>query len=150
MTNFSRNFLKTNFQFHLRLDRKKPSKLWHQKIPIRTVPAQLKQLKYWRVQSTNDTPIGKLSQRTIRNIFISLWVIQENPVFFSAEFSKKQASFDWNFSRIESRVFSGEAFDLLWDFGGFCGFDCSWTGLEWKIDESFRGLGIFFQWVDWN
>ncbi len=23
------------------------------------------------------------------------------------------------------------------------GFDCSWTGLEWKIDESFRGLNFF-------
>jgi hypothetical protein len=45
----------------------------------------------------------------------------------------------------EDRVegFSGEAFDLQWDFGGFLGFDCSWTGLEWKIDESFRWLGVF-------
>ncbi len=23
------------------------------------------------------------------------------------------------------------------------GFDCSWTGLEWKFDESFRELGFF-------
>jgi hypothetical protein len=48
------------------------------------------QLKYWRVQSTNDTPIGKLSQRTIRNIFISLWVIQENPVFFVQNFRRNR------------------------------------------------------------
>jgi hypothetical protein len=38
MTNFARNFRETKiFQFHLRHDRKKPSK-----IPIRTIPAQLK------------------------------------------------------------------------------------------------------------
>jgi hypothetical protein len=42
MTNFARSFRKTNFQFHLRLDRKKPSKLRHHKIPIRTIQAQLK------------------------------------------------------------------------------------------------------------
>jgi hypothetical protein len=43
----------------------------------------------------------------------------------------------------------GEAFDFLWVFGDFVGFDCSWTGLEWKIDESFRGLGFFSSgWIE--
>jgi hypothetical protein len=45
----------------------------------------------------------------------------------------------------EDRVegFLREAFDFVWVFGGFVWVDCSWTGLEWKIDESFRGLGLF-------
>ncbi len=111
------------------------------------------QLKHWRVQSTNDTPIGKLSQRTIRNIpeyLISLWVIQENPVFFLLKFSENQASFDWNFFEDRVEGFLGEAFWFSVDFlDDFVEFDCSWSGLEWKIDESFRRLGFFFSgWVE--
>jgi hypothetical protein len=45
--------------------------------------------------------------------------------------------------RGSSREFFGRNIDLLWDFGGLVGFDCCWTGLEWKIDESFRGLDFF-------
>ncbi len=107
------------------------------------------QLKYWRVQSTNDTPIGKLSQRTIRNIFISLWVIQENPVFFLQNFRRNRQVLIEIF-RGSSRGFFGRS---IWFSVGFwrifVGFDCSWTGLEWKIDESFRGLGFFSSgWIE--
>jgi hypothetical protein len=38
----------------------------------------------------------------------------------------------------------GEAFDFAVGFWRiFVGFDCSWTGLEWKIDESIRGWDFF-------
>jgi hypothetical protein len=51
--------------------------------------------------------------------------------------------------RESSRGFLGEAFDLLWVFvrilWGSIALGLDWSG---KIDESFRGLGIFFQWVD--
>jgi hypothetical protein len=36
------------------------------------------------------------------------------------------------FSKDRVESFLGEAFDLLWVSGGFVGFDCSWTGLEWN------------------
>ncbi len=136
MANFARNFLETKiFQFHLRLDRKKPSKLWHQKIPIRTIPAQLKNTikiltspvderhSNWQVESANNS-----------EYFYQPLSHPGESSFFSAEFSENQASFDWNFSRIESKVFwEKHCIDFLWvleDLWGSIALGLDWSGIS--------------------